>query len=309
MAVGVPLLLQFSIALFTGMVAATFVPPVRRAIPKPLELVLWTGLLFVCMLGIVGMADPRARELTSAAVWGVDQIVNTSVGLVLGGMMGWIFDNRFAIATWMALLAGVDLLILALIRSMRRARGWQPRVRLGEWMEMPSPAMFAAEPVANPDAPAKLNRRLAASSAAAGAHVATSLSGFGAWMRHAVVPRGAEHLAHATEVGRVESQARLESLRDASSHLGYAARAWYAAAGAPMVNDLGVKATKAARRAAAAGKRSAESAKRGQVIDIQALISAQSIGWYGPLSAEAPLLPPPREQDGAEPQPSDRLAS
>ena len=31
--VEVPLLLQFSIALFTGMVAATFVPPVRKAIP------------------------------------------------------------------------------------------------------------------------------------------------------------------------------------------------------------------------------------------------------------------------------------
>lgn len=309
MAVGVPLLLQFSIALFTGMVAATFVPPVRRAIPKQLELALWVGLLFVCTLGIVGIADPRARELTSAAVWGVDQIVNTSFALALGGVMGWIFDNRFAIATWMALLAGVDLLALALIRSTRKGRGWQPRVRLGDWMEMPSRMAFAAEPVANPDGLAQLNRRLAASSAAAGAQVASSLSAFGAWIRHAVLPRGAERLAHAAEVGRVGSQAGFESFRDASSHLGYAARSWYAAAGAPVVNDLGVKATEAVRRAAAAGKRSAESAKRGQVIDIQALINAQSMGWYGPLSMEAPLLPPPSEHDGAETQESNRLAS
>jgi hypothetical protein len=307
--VELPLLLQFSIALFTGMVAATFVPPVRRAIPRPFEVALWIGLVFACTLGIVGNADPSARELTSSAVWGVDQIVNTAAGLIVGGVVGWISDNRFAIATWLALLAGVDMLALALIRSMRKARGRQPRVRLGEWMEMPSHAMLTAQPAASSDAVAELSRRVPASISLAGAQAARSLEGFASWMRNAVFTRSSQHLAHATDVSRVGSQARMESLRDATSHLQFAARAWYAGAGAPVVTDMSAKAADAVRRAAAAGKRTAASAKRGQVIDIQALMSEQSIGWYGPLIAGAPLPPPPSGQDGAEPERSDRLAS
>ena len=305
----VPLLLQFSIALFTGMVAATLVPPVRRAIPKPVEVGLWVGLVTVCTLGIVGMADPHARELTSSAVWGVDQIVNTAAGLMVGAVAGWMSDNRFAIATWLALVAGIDVLVVSLMRSMRKAQGWQPRVRLGEWMEMPSSTMLAAQPAPSPDAVAELNRRLAASSAVAGAQAARSLEGFASWLRREIVPRGVQHLARATEISRVESRARMESLREATSHLQFAARAWYAGAGAPVVSDVGAKAAGAIRRAAAAGIRGAASAQRGQVVDVRALISAQSIGWYGPLSAGAPLLPPPSEQDGAEPERSDRLAS
>ena len=291
------------------MVAATLVPPVRRAIPKPFEVALWLGLVFVCSLGIVGIADPRARELTSSAVWGVDQIVNTAAGLMAGGVVGWISDNRFAIATWLALLAGVDMLVLALIRSMRKAKGWQPRVRLGEWMEMPSPAMLAIQPAASSDVVAKLDRWLAGSTTVAGAEVARSLERLASWMRHVVFTRAAQHLAHATEVSGGESRARIESLRDATSHLRFAARSWYAGAGAPVVTDLSGKAADAVRRAAAAGKRSAVSTKRGHVVDIRALISAQSIGWYGPLSAGAPLLPPSSEQDGADPERSDRMAS
>jgi hypothetical protein len=46
----------------------------------------------------------------------------------------------------------------------------------------------------------------------------------------------------------------------------------------------------------------------GEVIDIQALLSAQSIGWYGPLSI-GPSTPAGGEQDGPEPERTDRLAS
>src|ERR1700737_3144427 len=147
------------------MVAATFGPPGRRAIPRPLEVGLWIGLVLVCTLGTVGVTDPSARELTSAAVWGVDQIINTTIGLVIGGAMGLISDNRFTIATWMAVLAGVDLLALALVRSMRTAQGWKPRVRLREWMEMPPAAQPSREPVVVLDGVADLNRRLAAAGA------------------------------------------------------------------------------------------------------------------------------------------------
>src|SRR5438876_312605 len=48
-------------------------------------------------------------------------------------------------------------------------------------------------------------------------------------------------------------------------------------------------------------------ARAGEVIDIQALLSAQSIGWYGPLSAGP--IEPHGEQDVPEPPESDRLAS
>lgn len=303
----IPLLLQFSIALFTGMVAATLIPPVRRAIPTPLEVGLWIGLVFVCTVGILGVTDPRARELTSSAVWGVDQIVNTAAGLMVGGVVGWLYDSRFAIATWLALIAGIDMLVLALIRSRRKAQGWQPRVHLGEWLEMPSPAMRSSQPVARTDPMAALNLRLAASAAVAGGRLARSAEAFASWMRTTVMPRGAQRLAHATEASRAGSRAGIESVREATSHLHFAARAWYAGAGAPLVSEVGAKSAGAVRRAAEAGKRSA--AKGGRVIDIQSLISAQSIGWYGPLSAGAPLLPPPGEQDGTEPQRSDRLAS
>ena len=306
----VPLLLQFSIALFTGMVAATLVPPVRRAIPRGLEVGLWIGLLSVCALGVVSVTDPSARELTSAAVWGVDQVVNTMVGLAIGGAIGFVADNRVAIATWLAVVAGVDLLVLALIRSLRTAQAWKPRVRLGEWMEMPLHAKFVPEPAVPVDALADLNRRLAASGAVAGAQVLRWLVELAIWTRDVVLPREAERLAHAAEMGRVQSRAGLESLRDATLHLQFAARAWYSAAGAPVLNDFGMKATEAVRLAAAAGKRGAESARLspGQVIDIQVLLSAQSIGWYGPLSVGPSLPPPHEEQDGAE-QRSDRLAS
>jgi hypothetical protein len=305
--VEVPLLLQFSVALFTGMVAATFVPPVRRAIPRPLEVGLWIGLLLVCTVGLVGITDPSARELTSAAVWGVDQVINTTIGLAIGGVMGLISENRFTIATWMAVLAGIDLLALALIRSMRTAQGWKPRVRLGEWMEMPPAAQPSREPLLVSDGVADLNRRLAAAAAVVGTTVLNMLVEFAIWVRDVVYPREAQRLAHAAEVGRVESRARLDSLRDLTLHLQFAARAWYAAAGAPALNDFGVKAADAVRVAAAAGKRGVEAARPtpGQVVDIQALMNAQSIGWYGPMTS----LPPKGEQGGAESQRSDRLAS
>lgn len=298
---GAPLLLQFSIALFTGMVAATLVPPVRRAIPIQLEVALWMGLLLVCALGIVSVSNPSARELTSSVLWGVDQIINTAVGLAVGGIIGLISDNRFTIATWMAVLAGVDLMALALVRSRRLAQGWQPRVWLGEWMEMPPHAIPAVRPAVAADGVKELNRRLAASTALAGAQALGLLVEFAIWMRDVVLPRGAQRLAHATEVGRVESRARLESVRDATLHVQFAARSWYYAAGVPVVSDLGMRATEALRLAAARPT-------PGQMIDIQALMSAQSIGWYGPLSAGA-SIPPGGEQDGTEPEQSDRLAS
>lgn len=303
----VPLLLQFSIALFTGMVAATFVPPVRRSIPRPVEVILWIALVTVCLIGVTSITDPNARELSASAAWGADQILNTTMGLLLGGVGGWFVDHRFAIASWLIIVAGADIFALIFLGSWRSARAWQPRVRLREWMELPVPARAAPArtPVVATDPLAAFNRRVAAATALAAATVLTRLLDASIWTRDVMLPREARRLAHAALVGRVESRARLEGMREATAHLQYAARAWYAAAGQPAINGLAGKATGAVRtaRAAQRGLRPA-----GQVVDIQAILSAQSIGWYGPFST-VPVPPLEGDHDVAESEQSDRLAS
>lgn len=295
--VEVPLILQFSIALCTGMVAATFVPPVRRSIPRPVEVILWVAFVTVCVIGIVSITDPNARELSASVAWGADQVLNTTVGLMLGGVGGWLVDHRFAIATGLVIVAGADILALMVLGSWRSGQAWQPRVRLREWMELPTagPADPARQPVVAADPLAGINRRLAAAMALAAAAVLGAMADVSIWIRDVMLPRQARRLAHAAAVGRVESLARFEELREATAHLNYAARAWYAAAGRPAFSGL---AGQAQRRLAPAG----------QVIDIKAILSAQSIGWYGPFS----VLPLPREEgdhDVSEQQQSDRLAS
>ncbi len=306
----VPLLLQFSIALFTGMVAATFVPPVRRSIPRPVEILLWAGFVSVCVLGMASITDPNARELSASAAWGADQIINTMIGLTLGGFGGWILDHRFPIASWFVIIAGADIFALMFLRLMRSAQPWRPRIRLREWMEVPvaePAAVVARRRLVLADPLADVNRRLVAAGAIAGTAALAKLIDLSIWVRDVMVPREARRLAQVAVAGRVESQARLEGLRDATAHLQYAARSWYAAAGEPAFNVLAVKAGSAVRIARAAKQGLSPTALRsGQVIDIHTLMSAQSLGWYGPLNT-APKESP-GEQDGESQRP-DRLAS
>lgn len=297
-----PLLLQFSIALFTGMVAATLIPPVRRSIPRPVEVLLWIVLFIVCAIGVLSITDPNARELSASAVWGADQMINALAGLSLGGVWAWVVYNRFPIASWMMILAGADIFFLVLMRSRREGRGWQPRVRLREWMEMPVPVM-APQQVLVGDPIADLNRRVAAGVAIAGTTTLTSALDFSLWLRDVFVPRERTRIARAAELSRSQSHSGLESLRDMAAHLHYAARAWYAAAGQPAVNGVAIKANQAVKQA-----REAQRAKSGQVVDIQTLLNPQSIGWYGPLLA-APTTPGEGENDETEPTRPDRLAS
>jgi hypothetical protein len=300
-----PLLLQFAIALCTGMVAATFIPPVRKAIPRPVEVVMWIALIVVCTVGMVAVSDSNARNLTTSLFWGVDHVINTIVGLVLGGVWSWIYDHRFPIATWLVLLADADLFALVLIRLVRRSRPWQPRVRLREWMEVPVPAAARAR-VAQADPLVDVNRRLAAGSVVLGAAVLARTVDLSIWIRNVMLPREQRRLVEAARAGRAGSHARLETLRDAAGHLQYAARSWYEAAGQPAMSGLAVKAGSTAR---AAGKTLRPVAlKPGQVIDIQALLSAQSIGWYGPVSA-APAETTRGDIDADQSAKADRLAS
>ena len=130
--VEVPLLLQYSIALCTGLVAATLVPPIRKSIPRPVEFVLWMALLAACVVGVISITNPHARELTTSTFWAVDQVISTLVGLMGVAFLGWLADNRFTIATCLVFVVGADLMGLAMAYSYRKSLGWQPRVRLGD---------------------------------------------------------------------------------------------------------------------------------------------------------------------------------
>ena len=147
---------EFLIALFAGMVAFVIM---RRGSSRPIEFVLWIGLIWVCVLGVTSTHDKQTRALTSAAVWGATQIMGTIAGLLGQGIWSWIFDNRIAVADWVVLLMGVDLLALVLIRNHRRAVGWQPQVRLRDWMEMPRPGKPQPAPVPVASGVDELNER------------------------------------------------------------------------------------------------------------------------------------------------------
>jgi hypothetical protein len=264
---GTAVLLQFSIAVLTGMVAATFFPPVRKSIPRPIESLLWIALVLVCLLGILSITDASARNLTTSVIWGTDHVVNTVVALILGGIAAWIMENRLPITTCLLAIAGADTLALLIVRAARRARPRQPRLRLREWMEVPMPAPRVAVPApAGVAAPA--NPGVAAGATVLGAAMRTTRAGVAGWIGEVALP-----------TGRVGSRAGLESLRNIAGQLGYAARAWYVAAGEPMVSGIATRAGEAARL--------------GQVIDIQT-------HWRGQLRGEQGADRPPK---------SDRLAS
>ncbi len=291
-----PLLLQFCIALFTGMVAATFVPSIRRSIPRIVEVGLWIALVTVCVLGVMSIPDSNARDLSLSALWAASQVLNTIVGLVLGGVAAWISDHRFVLATWLIIVAGVDVFALMLLNSIRNARPWQPRVRLREWMELPvpAPALARAPVVAGPFVGA--NRRLTGASAVIAAGILARTLDFSIWARDTL---RVQRVRDAARVGAAGSRARLESLRDAVALLQFAARSWYTAAGQPVISS----ATERTRRGLASG-----ALRPGQVIDIRALLNAPSIGWYGRL-AVAPADSTRGDEDATDSQQPDTLAS
>ncbi|HSP09981.1 MAG TPA: hypothetical protein VLU92_10340 [Candidatus Dormibacteraeota bacterium] len=300
------MLLQFSIALFTGVVASTFVPPVRRAIPRPVEIGLWVAFATVCVLGVINVTDPNARELTTSVVWGTEQLINNMASGLVGGIAGAISVNRYAVAISIVLLGAIDVLALVLLRSYRTTRAWQPRVRLIEWMELPVAAPALAPAASN--AIDRFNRRVAAAMAVAATTVLASLIRSPVWARSVLLPREASRFAIAAQAGRVASRTRLESLRDTVDQLQFAARAWYAAAGAPAVSGLTEKAV-AVRNARAARRLVEVAESTGKVVDIKALLGAQSIGWYGPLTPMQSSVAREEEGEDGVAQRPDSLAS
>lgn len=287
------MLLQFSIPLFTGMVAATFIPPVRKVIPRPLEILLWGAFVTACVVGVLSVNDANAHEMTNSVIWGAGQIVSVMVGLMFGGVAGWLSDHRFVIGTGLVIVAGTDIFALMLVGSHRSAQPWQPRVRLGEWMEFPIPVSehTLSHRQLETDPLMVLDRRLRTWTAlAAFAAFAKSIE-ISLWVRDVMVPRETQRLARATGAARVGSRAGLQSLRDAGEHLRYAIWSWFVAAGEPLLEGL------AARTARASGR----------AVKSFARLSAGSLSWYGPLSAEPTMAP--GGEEATESQRSDRLAS
>jgi hypothetical protein len=129
--------LQFYVAAFAGMAAAMIVPSVRRAVPRWAEASIWLGLIVSCWMAITGLGQANSRFLTDSIAWGSDQIVNTTLGLMLAGLLGWMVEHRFVIANAVVILTGADILALALVWSWRIGPGRQPRIALREWFEVP----------------------------------------------------------------------------------------------------------------------------------------------------------------------------
>jgi hypothetical protein len=299
-----PLGLQFSIALCTGMVAATFAPSVRRSIPRWFEIALWVALIFVCWLGIASISQPQVRELTDSVNWAVGRIISTLLGLAGASLTDTVAANRFAIAGAVVVAFWTALFALALIRSRRQGIGWQPEVRLRDWMVLPRAAAPAAvvAPVGR-SAIDELNERLAATSAVAGAAAATWSVQFLIWARDIGLPRAEARLALGAAVGRAGTKVWLESVRETARELESGARTRFAGTG-PDVNKLALRVAAILNGVVDAEQRIVPGAKSmAQVVDLQALRIAQTLGRLDRAAASADE----NEEENAEQ--SDRLAS
>jgi len=302
--VGAPLGLQISIALCTGMVAATFAPSVRRSIPRWFEIALWVALIVVCWLGLASINQPQVRELTDAVNWAAGQILSTVFGLLGASILDLLAANRFGIANWVVTLFGGSLLALALIRTHRHGQGWQPLVRLRDWMEFPKAAAPAPALAVEPSAIDDLNEKLSAATATASAAAATWSVQFLIWARDVGLPRAEKRLALAAAVGRVETKVWLESVRETAGELESVARNRFADT-TPEVNKLALRVAAILNGVVDAEQRMAPGAGNlAHVIDLQALRIAQSLSRFG--SADTA---PDEKEDERGPEQTDRLAS
>ena len=202
----------------------------RRGTSRPLELALWVGLVWVCVLGVTSTHDKQTRALTAAAVWGSTQIMGTIAGLMGQGITGWISENRVMVADWVVLLVGLDLLALVLIRTHRKTQGWRPRVRLRDWMEMPLPGAPAPEPVPVVSGVDELNERFNEWAPDAAAGTMTRLTMGLIWALEVVMPATARKLRSiAMGTGQVIAEPRrVTEIVDFDSLAGRAAsvRGW-----------------------------------------------------------------------------------
>ncbi|HUZ87538.1 MAG TPA: hypothetical protein VNF26_11375 [Candidatus Baltobacterales bacterium] len=170
-------------------------------------MVIWLALIWVCLLVIIGL-DQHAQTLTAAVIWAAPQAAVMMVRPLSEGVLRWIEAARFVIADWVVLLFAADVLALALVSSHRWAKGWQPQVRLGEWMELPRPAPLRPVTVSAVD---EINRRFAAWGRVAAAPALTGAAFARTWFaERAIAPVGRELRRAAHAVGAAPQRMRAE---------------------------------------------------------------------------------------------------
>jgi hypothetical protein len=199
---GNTLTIQTLVGVFAAMVV---VVAFRSKTNRIIELAVWIGLIWVCVIAITHTGNAQAVALTTATIWAAGQIAGMILGVFGQGIFGWISGARFAIAAWVVLLFGVDLLVLALVSTKRQADAWMPGTRLREWMVLPR--LQAAHPAPAPvTAAEEINQRFRAWSGLAAAAGLTWATLFVIWLRDVEIPRaalGLKNLALRASNGRL----------------------------------------------------------------------------------------------------------
>jgi hypothetical protein len=178
-------------------VAMTLVVTFRRRTSRAIELAVWIGLVWVCIVAVARAGDPQARALTAAAAWGAAQVIGMVLDLAGQDVLRWMYLNRFLIADWVVLAVGVDVLLLALVAARRQADAGTPVTKLREWWVLPRLRATQPEP-----APVygveKLNQRFSAWWGPAAAATAMAATLFAIWWRDVEIPRVARALRRLT---------------------------------------------------------------------------------------------------------------
>jgi hypothetical protein len=125
------------LVVFIGLAGAMLLPPVRRSVPRWIEALIWLGLIASGWLTVTNVQGASARFLTDSVTWGVGQIVNVSVEILISNFKVWLAEHRYGIASTVLLIALLDFFLLAALESRRQAKKASPRVRLGDWFELP----------------------------------------------------------------------------------------------------------------------------------------------------------------------------
>lgn len=93
-----------------------------------------------------------------------------------------------AVADWIVLIFGLDLLAIVLLRTHRTSVTWQPRVRLRDWMEMPRLGKLQPSPARAASGVDELNERFNRWAPLATAAALTQLTLFLIWSLDVLMP-------------------------------------------------------------------------------------------------------------------------
>ena len=172
-------------------------------------MVIWLAFVWACLLVITG-SDQHTQTLTAAVLWAAPQAAAMIIAPLAEGVSRWIEAVRFVIADWVVLLLAADVLALALVSSHRWAKGWQPQVRLAEWMELPR--LAAARPASvTVSAVDEIDRRFAAWGRVAFAPALTGATSAWTWFaERAIAPVGRGFQRTASAVGAAPQRLRGE---------------------------------------------------------------------------------------------------